>query len=196
MSDDIVEITQVILKERQGRDRGWFEQETACFHPDSRVRITWFDGPGPEFVRLSREAFADGIRPIHRLAPPVVHLDGTRAVAEVPAEISIVHDFGGVEAQVINNVRLLYRLTRPEDHWGIAMMDCIYERDTVVPVIAGETPKVDRELLAGFRRPIMYLSYHLHETGKTVKPDLFADDRPEEVDGLYTEAFDWMRGAA
>ena len=190
---DVSAVSQVILKERQGRDRGWFDQETACFHPDSRVRIAWFDGPGPEFVRLSAQIHATGIRPIHRLSPPVVHVTGDRAVAEVPAEISIVQDFAGVAAYVINHVRLLYRAERRDGEWKLSALDCIYERDTLTPVVVGQTPQLDQELLARFRQPFMYLGYHLHQTGKSVRDDLYGDDRPEHVDELYQEAFTWLR---
>jgi len=193
MSDDASAISQLILRERQGRDRGWFEQEAECFHADSRVRISWFDGPGPEFVRLSSELYANGIRPIHRIYAPVVHIEADRAVAEVPAEISIVQDFGGVDAYVINYVRLLYRAECRDGVWKLSAFDCVYERDTLSPVIFGQSPKLDPELLARFRRPYMYLGYHLHETGKSLRDDLYGDDRPDEVNRLYKDAFGWLR---
>ena len=193
--DDITELTQVIFKERQARDRGWFDQEAACFHPHSRVHITWFDGPGAEFVELSRAIFAEGIRPSHRLSPPVVHLAGERAVAEVPTEISVIQSFGGVDAYVVSYTRLLYRLERITGDWKISSLDCIYERDTLVPVIYGISPKIDPDVLSRFRRPFMYLAYHLHEIGKSVRDDLYGDDRPEQTEALYESAFSWLRQA-
>ena len=193
--DDITEVTQVIFKERQGRDRGWFDQQAACFHPHSRVHITWFDGPGAEFVELSRAIFAEGIRPSHRLSPPAVHLAGERAVAEVPTEISVIQSFGGVDAYVVSYTRLLYRLECIESNWKISSLDCIYERDTLVPVIYGTSPKIDPDILSRFRRPFMYLAYHLHEIGKSVRDDLYGDDRPEQTEALYESAFSWLRQA-
>ena len=64
--NDITEITQIVLLERQGRDRGWWAQMAKCFHPDSRVTLRWFDGPGPEFVSRSQKMFEMGIRILHR----------------------------------------------------------------------------------------------------------------------------------
>jgi SnoaL-like domain len=190
--DDITELTQVIFKERQARDRGWFDQEAACFHPHSRVHITWFDGTGAEFVQLSRGTFAEGIRPSHRLSPPAVHLAGERAVAEVPTEISVIQNFGGVDAYVVSYTRLLYRLECIKSNWKISALDCIYERDTLVPVVYGMSPKIDPDILSRFRRPFMYLAYHLHEIGKAVRDDLYGDDRPEQVEALYESAFSWL----
>ena len=190
---DLSEITQVILKERQGRDRGWFDQEAECFHQDSRVHITWFDGPGSEFVRRSRKTYAQGIRPTHRLAPPVIHLRDGRAVAEVPAEISVVQDFGGVKAYIVAYTRLVYRLESRSGVWKITQFDCIYERDTLVPLTYGAAIDLDPDLLARFRPSYMYLGYHLHETGLAVRDDLYGDDRPDEVDALYEDAFAWMK---
>jgi pyridoxine 4-dehydrogenase len=216
---DITAVTQVILRERQGRDRGWFDQQAACFHPDSRVHITWFDGTGAEFVELSRAVFAEGIRPSHRLSPPAVQLAGERAVAEVPTEISVIQSFGGVEAYVVSYTRLLYRLERSHStehnsstegdsstegsssiegsngNWKIISLDCIYERDTLVPVVYGTSPKLDPDILRRFRRPFMYLAYHLHEIGKSVRDDLYGDDRPEQVEALYESACSWLHQA-
>ena len=190
--EDASAVAQLILLEREGRDRGWFEQEESTFHPDSLVRIAWFVGTGAEFVARSRAVFAAGLRPVHRMGPPVVHLDGDRAVAEAPAQISIIQDFDGIEGYVVNDVRLLYRAERRAGMWKLSQMDCIYERDTVVPAVVGLSPVIDPEVLDRFRTPYRYLAYHLHLTGKQARDDLFADDRRQEVDGLYAEAFAWL----
>lgn len=183
------------MHERQGRDRGWFEQEEECFHPDSVVRIAWFTGTGAEFIERSREVFATGIRPVHSMFPPVVHLDGNRAVAEAPAQLSVIQDFDGVEAYIVSHVRLLYRLTRRAGQWRISSLDCIYVRDLLEPVILGKLPHLDEQVLQGFRRPYMYLGYHLHLIGKSARDDLYGDDRPDQLADLYDEAFSWLHSS-
>jgi len=191
--EDANAVAQLILLEREGRDRGWFEQEESTFHPDSLVRIAWFVGTGAEFVARSRDVFAAGLRPVHRMGPPVVHLEGDRAVAEAPAQISIIQDFDGVEGYVVNDVRLLYRAERRLGLWRLSQMDCIYEKDTVVPAVVGQSPVLNPQVLDRFRTPYRYLAYHLHLTGKQARDNLFADDRQLQVDGLYAEAFAWLR---
>jgi hypothetical protein len=45
------DVTQLILRERQCRDRGWWNQMAGCFAADSRVELSWFNGRGVDFVR-------------------------------------------------------------------------------------------------------------------------------------------------
>ena len=85
--NDVTEITQVVLRERQGRDRGWWAQMAECFHPDSRVTLSWFDGPGAEFVSRSQKMSEMGIRILHRPSPPAVHVNGDKAVLELPISV-------------------------------------------------------------------------------------------------------------
>src|SRR5579863_2500123 len=49
-SADITFISQLILRERESRDLGRWDQMRDCFWPDSVVRISWFRGNGPDFV--------------------------------------------------------------------------------------------------------------------------------------------------
>ena len=109
---DITQITQVVLRERQGRDRGWWAQTAECFHPDSRVTLSWFDGPGPEFVVRSQKMSEGGLRMVHRSSPPAVHLHGNKAVVELPVVVQRRFLLKGVEADLISFSRLLYQLER------------------------------------------------------------------------------------
>lgn len=191
---DISEITQLVLHERQGRDRGWWEQMLACFHPDSIVTVSWFRGDAAEFVAGSRATFQRGIRPTHRLSPPTVHLNGgSRALVELPAAIEVRDVFEGVDADLASYTRLLYRVERIDTDWKIKALTCIYERDTLVAVVPGTPINLDRERLAKFRRPYRYLAYHLSSAGHTVGQDLYGDDQPDRVNALYAETFEWLR---
>ena len=53
MSDhtaDIVAVGQLVLRERQCRDRGRWAEMRACFAEDSAVRLSWFRCSGADFV--------------------------------------------------------------------------------------------------------------------------------------------------
>ena len=48
------DVTQLVLRERQSRDRGWYEEMAACFAEDSVVQMSWFTGSGAESARPVR----------------------------------------------------------------------------------------------------------------------------------------------
>ena len=189
----ITAVAQVVLRERQGRDRGWWEQMKECFAPDSLVSLSWIHDTGAAFVARSKALFATGERPVHRLSPPVVDIDGNRAVVEVSAEIQLRKVFAGVEADLTSYTRLLYQLERSDADWKIKIFNCIYERDTLVPVVPGTTLHLDTDRLGQFREPYRYLGYTLSLSGQTVRENLYGDDKPDQVEALYAQAFAWMR---
>ena len=192
--DDVTEITQVVLEERQGRDRGWWQQMRECFHPGATVSLSWLDTSAEDFVTQSEATFASGIRPTHRLSPPVVRISGRRAVVEVPAAIELRTTIGDVEADLASFARLLYQVEHRDGAWKIVAFNVIYEKDTLTPALPGAELTVDRDLAARFREPYRCLGVHLALTGKPVRDDLYGDDEPERVDKLYDMAFSWMRG--
>ena len=190
--DDVNEITQVVLRERQGRDRGWWAQMADCFHPDSRVTLSWFDGPGSEFVARSQKMSESGLRILHRPSPPAVHLHGDKAVLELPLAVERRFLLKGVEADLSSYTRMLYQLERRETGWKILFMNAIYERDILIPTIPGTTLDVDHEKIAEFRAPYRFVAYDLSLGGRSMTSNLYGDDQPERVDALYKAAFDWL----
>lgn len=191
--NDIVEITQLVLRERQGRDRGWWDQMKSCFHPDSHVLLSWFDGTGFDFTARSKAMSDSGFRPVHRTSPPVVHLHGDRAVLELPLAVEVRVHFNGVETDLTSYTRLLYRVQRHDGQWKIMELNCVYERDTMAPAIPGTTLSVDVNLLSTFRSSYRCVAYHIATGGRTMMDNLYGDDQPERVQGLYDGAFTWMR---
>ena len=189
---DIDVITQLVLHERQGRDRGWWEQMGACFHPDSSVSLSWFSGSGPDFVARSRAMSESGLRPLHRLSPPVVHVSGQRGFVEVPASIEVRFPISGVEADLISYSRLLYRVEHHADGWRILSLTAVYERDTLAPAVPGTTLDVDVERFRRFRKPYRCLAYHISLRGQSAGDDLYGDDQPDRVNALYNEHRNWL----
>ena len=190
--NDVTEVVQVVLLERQGRDRGWWAQMAACFHPDSRVTLSWFDGPGAEFVARSQKMAEMGIRILHRPSPPAVHLHGDKAVLELPVSVERRFSLKGVEADLASYTRLLYRVERRGDSWKILSLDVIYERDTLAPTVPGTTLDVDHAKLAEFRAPYRFVAYDISLSGRSLTADLYGDDQPERVQALYASAFAWL----
>jgi hypothetical protein len=191
--DDITRINQTILKERQGRDRGWWDQMRDCFTDDASVRLSWFRGSGADFVTASESMAARGETSVHRLSPPVVDHHGDRAFVEVPAVIEVRGEVDGVEADLASATRLCYRLRRHEDRWLIQSLDPVYEHDTLTPSHPGETLPIGLDAVAQFRPAYRFLSYVLSRRGYTVGDDLYGDDRPGEAARFYQAAHEWLR---
>lgn len=191
---DLTEVTQLVLRERQSRDRGWWEEMEGCFHPDSRVDLSWFSGSGPDFVSGSKAMAARGVRTAHRVSAPVGYVSAARAVVEAPVAIDVRFLIDDVEAELVSYTRLLYRAELRHDQWRIAALTAIYERDTLTPVIPGTALRLDLDAINRHRKPYRFLAFHLGLHGGTIHDDLHGDDRPDDVAELYREAFAWMRG--
>ena len=191
-SSDITEIVQLVLRERQGRDRQWWAQMADCFASDSWVRVSWFAGTGAEFVAASQGRGGRKAHPVHRLATPVVQVEGDRAVVEVAATIDFRGEIEGVETDQVTFGRLLYRVERHEDTWLIVDLTCVYERDTLAAVVPDTKIPLDRSLLATFRPSYRFLAYQFSVLGVTVADDLPGDDRPEELAALYAQSRTWL----
>lgn len=187
--NDSSTITQLVLHERQGRDRGWWKQMMACFWPDSSVTLSWIDSSGPDFVWRSEEMSGRGDRSVHRLGPPTVHQAGNRALVEVPAGVEFRVDWDGVSADLISYTRLNYRVERREGQWKIKSLQAIYERDTLIPRLPGQLIRV--EAMSGKRDPYALIELYLTRRGYSVG-DLLGDDQPERVAAFYADAFRWL----
>jgi SnoaL-like protein len=191
---DIGDITQLVLKERQGREHGWWDQMEACFHPDSTVNLSAIRGTGPEFVAQSRQIAARERPWVQRLWAPIVHVHGDRAVAEVSATFESGFALDGVDVYLTLYVRVLYRVRRFAAGWLIVSLDCVYQRDTLAAADPGATVPVDHDELARYRPSYRFFAYHAHRAGRTMPADLYGDDRPADVAALYQKAHAWLAG--
>jgi hypothetical protein len=138
-SADISAITQLILRERESRDLGRWEQMRGCFWPDSLVRVSWFRGNGADFVAGSIDMARRKVFAKHRLAPILVKLAGNRAIASLTAIIDLPVTLKGVEFTLSTYSRFLYRAERREGRWGISGFDAIYMRDELSPAMPGQS---------------------------------------------------------
>lgn len=188
---DISAITQLVLTERESRDLGRWERMRDCFHPDSRVRLSWFTGSGPDFVTGSIDMARRRVLAKHRLAPVLVRLGGDRAVASLSAIIDIPVTLSGTEVQLSSHARMLYRVERRAGRWRISGFDAVYLRDELSATIPGQPVPVSAAQLAGFRTSYRMLSFVLASQGYAVNHDLPGEDRPELAEGLYRELYGW-----
>jgi len=74
-------IVAVVLAERAGRDTAQWDAMRNAFAPDARVSLSWFTGPGTEFVDASEQMHNRGSRGFHMIGAPSVDVVGDRALA-------------------------------------------------------------------------------------------------------------------
>jgi len=191
-SADITSISQLILRERESRDVGRWEQMRECFWPDSLVRVSWFRGTGPDFVTGSIDMARRGIPAKHRLGPVLVTLAGDRAIASLTAIIDLPVKLQNVEGTLSTHARFLYRVERRGEQWRIFGFDAIYMRDELTPSIPGEHISISHEEVREFRASYRMLSYYLHSQGYDVDSNLPGEDRADLAEALNRELSSWL----
>ncbi len=188
---DVSAVTQLVLRERCGRDLGLWEQMRDCFHEDSRVCLSWIDASGPEFVRRSREMADRGVRASHRLGPILVTLAGERAIAQLGGIIDIPSTIHGIEVMLASHARFLFRAERRGGAWRLSAFDAIYHRDEITCAIPGQSVVIDPAELKAYRPSYRLLAYCLGLGGFPVRDDLAGIDRPELVAALTSSVYGW-----
>ncbi len=188
---DISEITQLILRERESRDLGRWQEMRDCFHDDALIRISWITGNADQFVAGSIDMARRGVLAKHRLGPVLVRVHRDRAVATLSGAIDIPVKIGGVDAQLSSYARFVYPAERRAQRWKLSGFNGVYIRDELVPAVPGQVLRVDPAALKGFRRSYQMLSHVLTLSGYQVDAGLAGDDRPETVRALETELFGW-----
>jgi len=190
-SIDITAITQLVVRERESRDMGYWKRMRDCFHAEARINISWINGNADEFVVGSIDMAARGMKAKHRLGPVLVSLNTTRAVATLSGIIDIPTVLEGKEFTLSAHCLMVYRVEKRDAQWRLMSFEVIYRRDELIPAIPGDTVDLPRELLASFRQSYRYLSYSLHLTGYQVNHSLAGEDQPETGQALLEGAFSW-----
>ena len=183
-------VIQLILKERESRDLGRWDEMRACFHSDAQVRVSWFHGSAADFVKGSIDMAARMVNR-HRLSPIHVELSDERAIATFSAIVEIPTKLNETEMTLLIYARFVYRAEKRHDQWGIAYFDSIYLRDELTAGVPGRSISIDPQDLRQFRTSYRLLSYVLSQHGYTIRSDLPGEDQPDTVRALMGEVFKW-----
>jgi len=190
-SIDITAITQLVVRERESRDMGYWKRMRDCFHAQARINISWIDGSADEFVAGSMDMAARGMKAKHRLGPVLVSLNDTRAVATLSGIIDIPTVLEGKEFTLSAHCLMVYKVEKRAGEWRLMSFEVIYRRDELIPAIPGDTVTLPPDLMATFRPSYRCLSYSLHLTGYQVNHTLAGEDQPETARLLLEGAFSW-----
>ena len=175
------------------RDAGDWERFATVWHAEGWMSATWFQGPAADFIRVSREGFAKGVRILHFLGGTSIDLAGERATAQTKMTISQrapVHD---VVCDVVCTGRFYDFLEKRQGKWGIVRRQPIYEKDRLDPVDPAAVIRLDAEKLAALPEGYRHLAYMQELIGYKVKRDMPGLAGPE-VEKLYAEGRAWLAG--
>jgi SnoaL-like domain len=174
------------------RDQGRWAELLSTFAPEGEIAVSWFRGRFRDFVARCRQAHAAGSRSKHLIWPPVVRLNGGRAVAETSIAILVRQDIEGVAADLTSYGRFLDRLER-RDRWMIVERAAIYERDRLDPVepSAAFDAMMQAADVAKFPAAYRYMAFRVLAAGRVLALPIHYDGAPE-TGALYARYDAWL----
>ena len=173
------------------RDGLMWDRFRALWHPDGRMWATWFQGSAEEFIAVSKNGYANGVRVVHQLGGSSIDLQGRRAIAMTRMTITQRGAIDGEPCDVVCAGRFYDFLERRKGRWGLVLRRLIYEMDRLDPVDPAARIKLDQKILQRFPPGYRHLAYLQVKGGFDVKADLPGTDGPE-VDALYAKGADWL----
>jgi hypothetical protein len=175
------------------RDSCDWERFRQVWHPEGRMMATWFQGTGDEFIKVSQEGFARGVRIVHFLGGMSIEVAGVRAIAQTKMTIGQRAPVDGVLCDVVCTGRFYDFLEKRDGRWGIVLRQPIYEKDRIDPVDPAAKLALDRALLDSFPEGYRHLAYLQSRIGYKVKPDM-PGLTGSEVEALYRRGAGWLKG--
>ena len=175
------------------RDALMWDRFRTVWHDDGRMMATWFQGSADEFIKVSRDGYARGVRILHFLGGSAIDVAGMRAIAQTKMTISQRASVDNVVCDVVCTGRFYDFLEKRKDRWGLVLRQPIYEKDRLDPVDPAARLELDRNLLAQFPEGYRHLAYLQTRIGYKVKTDMPGLDGPE-VEALYRRGEAWLKG--
>lgn len=175
------------------RDARMWDRFRKVWHDDGVMQATWFQGTADEFIKVSEEGYAKGVRILHFLGGMNIELEGNRAIAQTKMTISQRGPFDGVLADVVCTGRFYDFLEKRDGKWGLVLRQPIYEKDRVDPVDPSKTIALDQDILMMYPEGYRHLAYLQHKIGYKVKKDMPGLDGPQ-VEALYARGKAWLAG--
>jgi len=175
------------------RDTRLWDRFRTVWHADGQMWATWFQGPFEEFIKVSEDGFAKGVRVNHMLGGTTIDIKGKRAIAQTKLSIAQRAKVEGVLCDVTCWGRAYDFLEKRKGKWGIVLRRHIYEKDRIDTVEPGARIKLDKKLLAQFPEGYRHLAYLQSRIGYTIKDELPGLEGPA-LDALYNQGTAWLKG--
>ncbi len=196
MTDEVSErliIREMIDNWILWRDALRWKEFRSLWHDDGRMMATWTQGTADEFIEMSKQGFAKGVRILHFQGGSTIDVRGNRAIAQTKMTISQrapVHD---VLCDVLCTGRFYDFLEKRNGRWGFVLRQPIYEKDRMDPVDPAAKLNLDQKLLMSFREGYRHLAYLQTLVGYKIKMDMPGLTGPE-VELLYAHGDAWLAG--
>ncbi len=195
VSADRLIIRQLVEDWAVLRDARMWERFRTVWHEDGVMQATWFQGSRDEFIKVSEEGYARGVRILHFLGGSTIDVAGTRAIAQTKMTISQRAKVEDVLCDVVCTGRFYDFFEKRNGRWGLVLRQPIYEKDRLDPLDPSAKLTLDNDLLARFPEGYRHLAYLQTRIGYMVKPDMPGLDGPE-LEALYKRGEKWLSGAA
>jgi hypothetical protein len=197
ITDEMIErltIREMIENWVVWRDALMWKEFRSLWHDDGRMMATWTQGTADEFIEMSKQGFAKGVRILHFLGGSSIEVRGTRAFSQTKmtiAQRALVHD---VLCDVVCTGRFCDFWEKRSGRWGLVLRQPIYEKDRMDPVDPAAKLTLDQKLLAKFPEGYGHLAYLQTQIGYKIKMDMPGLTGPE-VEKLYARAASWLSGS-
>lgn len=177
------------------RDAGDWERFATVWHPEGVMMATWFQGTGPEFIRVTQEGWARGVSILHFLGGSAIEVGSNdtsnRAIAQTKMTISQRGDVDGHRCDVVCTGRFYDFYQKVDGKWLLRLRQPIYEKDRVDPIETGVKLNLDPEILGQFPEGYRHLAYIQTKIGYKVKKDMPGLTGPT-VEALYKRGREWL----
>jgi SnoaL-like domain len=191
--NDQAQIIEVVQNWALWRDAGDWERFRTVWHDDGWMTATWFQGPAPEFIKVSKAGFEKGVSILHFLGGSAIELAGDRAVAQTKMTISQRGPVDGVLCDVVCTGRFYDFVVRHQGQWKLLRRQPIYEKDRIDPVDPSAPLRLDAQALAPLPEGYRHLAYIQQRIGYQVKLDM-PMLKGAAVEALYRRGAAWLAG--
>jgi len=195
MTQDQLDIVEVVHNWALWRDAGDWERFRTVWHDDGWMSATWWQGPAAKFIEVSKAGFERGLSILHFLGGSSVEVKGPRAIAQTKMTISQRETVEGETVDVVCTGRFYDFFEKRGERWGIVRRQPIYEKDRMDPVDPSARIKLDPDLLGTFPEGYRHLGYLQSKLGFAIKRDM-PQLKGSVVERLYRHGRAWLDGAA
>lgn len=178
------------------RDNGDWAGLGSCFHADSRITTSWFEGTAAEFVAQSN-AMMDGHHPKdtqrHMMSNPRVTLNGRRAICEYYVILHQGRTLDGYEFDFQTWSVVLDLCEKRDGVWRICTRKMIYEKSRMDPHVPGSVPQsyYDSLELSHFPPAVQFHCYRNQKSSGQLPKNLLLKNTPAET-AARKQAAEWL----